>query len=215
MFLQTAAAVAGGAAPHPLSGTAASWLWALPLLPLLGFVLNGLIAILGAARVGPADPSASDAHDVPHGATHGGDTSGEQSEAGGSHDDPAHGATPRRHPHAWLVSIIGPLVLVAAFALACAMCAAMIAAPPAVPFIQRYFSWMPVGDLSIDAAFQLDQLSMVIVLVITGVGMLIHIFSVGYMRDDPGYPRYFAYLNLFVFFMLVLVLGANLPVTFV
>ena len=53
------------------------------------------------------------------------------------------------------------------------------------------------------------------VLVITGVGALIHIFSVGYMRDDPGYPRYFAYLNLFVFFMLVLVLGANYPVTFV
>ena len=58
MLLQTAAAVAGSAAPHPLSGTAASWMWALPLLPLLGFVLNGLIAILGAARVGPADPSA-------------------------------------------------------------------------------------------------------------------------------------------------------------
>ena len=74
---------------------------------------------------------------------------------------------------------------------------------------------MPVGDLQIDAAFQLDQLSMVMVLVITGVGTLIHIFSVGYMQDDPGYPRYFAYLNLFVFFMLVLVLGASYPVLFV
>ncbi len=74
---------------------------------------------------------------------------------------------------------------------------------------------MPVGDLQIDAAFQLDQLSMVMVLVITGVGTLIHLFSVGYMRDDPGYPRFFAYLNLFVFFMLVLVLGANYPVLFV
>jgi NADH-quinone oxidoreductase subunit L len=83
------------------------------------------------------------------------------------------------------------------------------------PFIQRYFSWMPVGDLQIDAAIQLDQLSMVMVLVVTGVGALIHIFSVGYMQDDPGYPRYFAYLNLFVFFMLVLVLGANYPVLFV
>ena len=83
------------------------------------------------------------------------------------------------------------------------------------PFIQRYFEWMPVGDLHIDAAFQLDQLSMVMILVITGVGMLIHIFSVGYMRDDPGYPRYFAYLNLFVAFMLVLVMGASYPVMFV
>ena len=74
---------------------------------------------------------------------------------------------------------------------------------------------MPVGDLQIDAAFQLDQLSMVMMLVVTGVGSLIHLFSVGYMRDDPGYPRFFAYLNLFVFFMLVLVLGANYPVLFV
>jgi len=92
---------------------------------------------------------------------------------------------------------------------------AMVGAHPTAPFIQRYFSWMPVGDLQIDAALQLDQLSMVMVLVITGVGALIHVFSVGYMRDDPGYPRYFAYLNLFVFFMLMLVLGANYPILFI
>ena len=64
-------------------------------------------------------------------------------------------------------------------------------------------------------ALQLDQLSMVMMLVVTGVGSLIHLFSVGYMHEDPGYARYFAYLNLFVFFMLVLVLGANFPVMFV
>src|SRR5258708_12133210 len=52
-------------------------------------------------------------------------------------------------------------------------------------------------------------------LVVTGVGSLIHIFSVGYMNDDPGYARYFAYLNLFVFFMLLLVLGSSFPVMFV
>ncbi|MFI5249110.1 MAG: hypothetical protein ACHQTF_04050, partial [Gemmatimonadales bacterium] len=210
MIFQTAAAVAGGAAPHPLSGTAAGWVWALPLLPLLGFVLNGALAIAGSAKVGPAAGSAGghDGHDAAHGASPG------DGEADDGHGDAAH-AAPHRHPYAGLVSVIGPLVLIAAFALACMICAAMVAAPPATPFIQRYFSWMPACDLSIDAAFQLDQLSMVIVLVITGVGALIHIFSVGYMREDPGYPRYFAYLNLFVFFMLVLVLGANLPVTFV
>jgi len=113
------------------------------------------------------------------------------------------------------VSIVGPAVVIGAFALAVVIWLAMVAAAPLTPFIQRYFAWIPVGDLHIDAAFQLDQLSMTMVLVITGVGALIHIFSVGYMREDPGYPRYFAYLNLFVFFMLVLVLGANLPVTFV
>src|SRR4051812_16409776 len=74
---------------------------------------------------------------------------------------------------------------------------------------------MPGGDLRIDAMFQLDQLSMMMTLVVTGVGTLIHLFSVGYMQDDPGYPRYFAYLNLFVFFMLVLVLGASYPILFI
>jgi len=67
----------------------------------------------------------------------------------------------------------------------------------------------------VDAALQLDQLSMVMMMVVTGVGFLIHVFSVGYMRDDPGYPRYFAYLNLFVFFMLVLVMGSSYPLMFV
>src|SRR6202040_3670125 len=112
-------------------------------------------------------------------------------------------------------SIVGPGVLILSFLLALGIWQAMAGAHMEAPFIQRYFSWMPVGDLQIDAAFQLDQLSMVMILVVTGVGALIHIFSVGYMRDDPSYPRYFAYLNLFIFFMLVLVLGANYPVMFV
>jgi NADH-quinone oxidoreductase subunit L len=83
------------------------------------------------------------------------------------------------------------------------------------PYVLTLFQWMPTGTLSIDVALQVDQLSMVMVLIITGVGTLIHIFSIGYMQDDPGYPRYFAYLNLFVFFMLLLVLGANYPLMFV
>ncbi len=70
---------------------------------------------------------------------------------------------------------------------------------------------MPVGTLNVDLAFQVDQLSAVMLLVVTGVGSLIHLFSVGYMKEDPGYARYFAYLNLFVVFMLVLVLGSSLP----
>jgi len=65
------------------------------------------------------------------------------------------------------------------------------------------------------AALQVDSLSAVMILIVTGVGSLIHIFSVGYMRSDDGYARFFAYLNLFVFFMLVLVLGASFPVMFV
>jgi NADH-quinone oxidoreductase subunit L len=83
------------------------------------------------------------------------------------------------------------------------------------PFVKEYFRWIPMGDIELTWAFQLDQLSMLMTLIITGVGFLIHVFSVGYMREDPGYPRYFAYLNLFVAFMLVLVLGASYPVMFI
>ena len=133
----------------------------------------------------------------------------------GAHGDDHHAVA--RHRFAGITSIVGPGVLVAVVRCSRSRSSSRCAARGEMhaPFVQRYFSWMPVGDLQIDAAFQLDQLSMVMMLVITGVGTLIHIFSVGYMRDDPGYPRYFAYLNLFVFFMLVLVLGANYPVLFV
>ena len=110
----------------------------------------------------------------------------------------------------------GPLVLIAAFGLACAIFAAMVSASPddAVP-ADGTSAGCRSGDLQIDAAFQLDQLSMTLVLVITGVGALIHSSASATCGDDPGYPRYFAYLNLFVFFMLVLVLGAKLPMMFV
>jgi NADH-quinone oxidoreductase subunit L len=149
-----------------------------------------------------------------HGDSHGHDAAAlSHAEDHGAHGDDSHAVTP--HRYAGIVSIVGPAVLAISFILAWMMFSAMRGAHPEAPFVQRYFSWMPAGDLKIDAALQLDQLSMVMVLVITGVGTLIHIFSVGYMREDPGYPRYFAYLNLFVFFMLVLVLGASYPVLFV
>ena len=110
------------------------------------------------------------------------------------------------------VSAIGVGVLIAAFvtALIVVRSASSVSSVTSVAW-----SWIPVGQLQIDLAFQVDHLSSVMLLVVTGVGALIHVFSVGYMRSDPGYPRYFAYLNLFVFFMLVLVLGASFPVMFV
>jgi NADH-quinone oxidoreductase subunit L len=114
-----------------------------------------------------------------------------------------------------LVSIIGAGVLVAAFAVAIAVFSAFAGLGAEAPIVFRYWSWIPAGTLQVDFAFQVDQLSTVMLLVVTGVGSLIHLFSVGYMKEDAGYARYFAYLNLFVFFMLVLVLGANFPVMFV
>ena len=81
--------------------------------------------------------------------------------------------------------------------------------------IDRMFTWLHIGGLHVDVAFQLDPLSAVMILVITGVGGLIHIYSIGYMHDEPAYWRYFAYLNLFTFSMLVLVLADNLLLMFV
>src|SRR3989338_659240 len=69
------------------------------------------------------------------------------------------------------------------------------------------FSWLQLGGLKADIAFLIDPLSLTMMLVVTGVGSLIHLYSVGYMHDDPGYARYFAYLNLFCFAMLTLVMG--------
>jgi NADH-quinone oxidoreductase subunit L len=195
---------------HPLSGTVAEWVWLLPVLPLAGFVINGLLSLSG-AHLGLDDPNTPDHDSHSVGAAEASAISHSE-EAGAVGDD--HHAV-KRHRWAGVTSIVGPGVLILSFLLALGIWRAMVGVHMEAPFIQRYFSWMPVGDLQIDAALQLDQLSMVMILVITGVGALIHIFSVGYMQDDPGYPRYFAYLNLFVFFMLVLVLGANYPVLFV
>ena len=75
--------------------------------------------------------------------------------------------------------------------------------------------WISAGLLHINFSFVLDQLSLVMLLVVTGVGFLIHVYSVGYMGDDKGYARYFSYLNLFLFFMTVLVLAGNALVMFV
>jgi NADH-quinone oxidoreductase subunit L len=113
------------------------------------------------------------------------------------------------------VSIVGVGVLVLAFAAAALAVLELAQFHPSAPFVVRYWDWLPVGELQVAFALQLDQLSAVMILVVTGVGALIHLFSVGYMRDDPGYARYFAHLNLFVFFMLTLVLGASFPVMFV
>jgi NADH-quinone oxidoreductase subunit L len=207
----TVAFVAAQAAqPHPFSGTIAEWMWLLPVLPLAGFVINGLLS-LSPARLGPDDPNTPEHHPHSEGAAEPPAIS--HAEQSGVEGDDNHAV--KRHRWAGVTSIVGSGVLILSFLLALGIWQAMTGAHAETPFIQNYFSWMPAGNLQIDAAFQLDQLSMVMILVITGVGALIHIFSIGYMREDPGYPRYFSYLNLFVFFMLVLVLGANYPVLFV
>ncbi len=186
---------------HPLSGTIAELIWLVPVLPFLGFLINGAFSLTSAYLPGPLDPSSDP-------------TSGHSGHTG---EFPALQATHHGHRHRWekATTIIGPAVIILGFLLSAAIAWTMIQRGGDAPFVQRYSTWMPAGTLQVDWAFQLDHLSMVMVLIITGIGSLIHIFSVGYMREDPGYPRYFAYLNLFVVFMLALVLGANYPVIFV
>ena len=85
----------------------------------------------------------------------------------------------------------------------------------AAPYSFRLAHWIRSGTFSVDFEFYLDQLSLVMLLVVTGVGFLIHIYSVGYMWDDDGYYRFMSYMNLFMFFMLTLVLAKNYLVMFI
>jgi NADH-quinone oxidoreductase subunit L len=85
----------------------------------------------------------------------------------------------------------------------------------ALPYHENLAHWIRSGSFTVDFAFYLDQLSLVMLLVVSGVGFLIHIYSVGYMWDDPSYYRFFSYLNLFMFFMLTLVLADNYLVMFI
>ena len=142
------------------------WVWLTVAFPLLGFLVNGAIALR---------------------------------KPGAKH----------------LVSLVGAGVLLSAFAVALAVFVDLWLHPPHAPIIVSLWRWLPVGQLQLDLAFQVDQLSAVMLLIVTGVGSLIHLFSIGYMKEDPGYARYFAYLNLFVVFMLVLVLGSSFPVMFI
>ncbi|MCW5828903.1 MAG: NADH-quinone oxidoreductase subunit L [Deltaproteobacteria bacterium] len=102
-----------------------------------------------------------------------------------------------------------------AFALSLAAWLQILLAPGPVALSQQVFTWMELGGLKIDFSLVADRMSVLMLLIITGVGSLIHVYSTGYMHGDPGYRRFFTYLNLFVFFMLVLVLGSSLPVLFV
>jgi len=84
-----------------------------------------------------------------------------------------------------------------------------------IPHIERLAQWIRAGSFKADFAFYLDPLSLVMLLVVTGVGFVIHVYSVGYMWEEGGYYRFFAYLNLFMFFMLTLVLADNYLLMFI
>ncbi|MBA4854559.1 NADH-quinone oxidoreductase subunit L [Nocardia farcinica] len=106
--------------------------------------------------------------------------------------------------------LLGTATALASFVVAVVAFVAMLGrAEPARAIHTDLFSWVPVAGLQVDFGLSLDQLSMCFVLLITGVGTLIHVYSIGYMNADPGRRRFFAYLNLFLAAMLILVLANN------
>ncbi|HEY0022500.1 MAG TPA: NADH-quinone oxidoreductase subunit L [Longimicrobium sp.] len=245
-----AEAASHGATFHPVLP------WLILALPLLGFLVNGLIALYAARKALPAVPPVGDpywdahghdAHEHAHAAApalshahagapseqehldsglrpnpgdhaddahhgHARDAHGHDAHGHDAHDDHAHHGGPRPWTHV-APSFIAPGVLLAAFAIAVLNWMSMRGAGTFEDI--KGWEWMPVGDLQVGFDLLLDPLSMVMTLIITGVGSLIHIFSIGYMKEDPGYPRFMAYLNLFIFFMLILVLGSSYPLMFV
>jgi NADH-quinone oxidoreductase subunit L len=112
------------------------------------------------------------------------------------------------------VSAVGCGLPILAF-LATVQCFLDLQAGGGSPRLELAYTWALIGDNRFEVAFYFDRLSAVMALIVTGVGSLIHLYSIGYMKDDKSYARYFSYLNLFLFFMLLLVLGRSLLVLFV
>lgn len=114
-----------------------------------------------------------------------------------------------------LVGTIASAAILASFAIAVSVFMGLMARPAEErSVVVPIYSWIATGSFSVDIAYQFDQLSILFTLIITGIGFLIHVYSIGYMHGDKSFPRFFAYLNLFVFMMLNLVLSSNFLLTF-
>ncbi len=115
-----------------------------------------------------------------------------------------------------VVSWVACLAIFSSFLVAAGIFYEFLQLPAAARVFERdLYPWIASGEFRVAIGFRLDALSVLMCLVVTGVGFLIHVYSVGYMHDDPGFRRFFVYLNLFVFMMLLLVTGNNLLVMFV
>jgi NADH-quinone oxidoreductase subunit L len=141
-------------------------LWLIPILPFLGFALNGLFG--------------------------------------------------RRWPKAMINAVaVGSVALSFLWVLKTLNALGAFSGGLDTPYVEHYFTWIQSGALNIGVDFAVDRLAAVMLMVVTGVGLLIHVYSVGYMAHEGGYYRFFTYMNLFMFFMLVLVLGGNFLLMFV
>src|SRR5208283_1522584 len=121
----------------------------------------------------------------------------------------------RKLPRA-LVSWIACLALLASFVVSALVFIEFLKVPPEARLFEKsVYTWIASGEFAAAVGFRIDSLSIVMCLVVSGVGFLIHVYSAGYMHDDEGIARYFTYLNLFVFMMLTLVTAGNLLLMFV
>lgn len=121
----------------------------------------------------------------------------------------------RRWVEPW-AGVLATAVTASSFVLSCFLLFHVLNLPVTErTIVATYFNWISTGPLNVDFALQIDPVSLCMILVVTGVGSLIHLYSIGYMAKDPGFRRYFIYLNLFIFMMLILVMAANLPLLFV
>src|SRR6476646_4426191 len=115
-----------------------------------------------------------------------------------------------------VIAVVGSGSVAVSFLIALRAFVAMLNTPETqLPILRDYFTWIQAGRFQAQFGFMLDHLSGLMILIVTGVGFLIHVYSAGYMSHEEGFYRYFAYLNLFVFFMLTLVLANNYLLMFV
>ena len=171
------------------------FLYLIPLFPLLGFLFNFTVGVRVLTKRGGHDPDAG-------------------------HGDAHHAPSP-------IIGFVAAGSVLLSFLVAVGAVLSAHAAPDHT-VLETLWAWIPAGlgetavhgqagasAFAIDWAYLVDPLSSVMLMVVTFVGFLIHVYSIGYMSHDPGYARYMSYLNLFMFAMLNLVLGANYPVLFV
>ena len=209
----------------------ASSLWLIPALPLAGFLANGTLALLAGRRTAAAaaahtDHGARHAQQNGHSALADGHSAladghsaladGDSATADALTDPalpaPAHGHDEPVWPNAALVAAIGVAGPLLAFVLSVLQFRAVV---DGRGMAHTGWTWIRTGSLEITAGLQVDALTATMLLFVTGIGTLIHVYSYGYMGKDPGVARFFAYLNLFMTSMLVLVLGDSLPLLFV
>ncbi len=188
------------------------YLWLVPAFPLLGVILNGVLALIAERPF-----LLKEAGLPPPGGSHGHPSRGNShaTEAPGSHGSGASG--PHSAPvYRNVVAFLAPGAVGASFVVALLCVLSLAARPPeGRTFVQILFPWIQSGSFLAPVGFQLDPLSSVMALVVTGVGFLIHVYSVGYMSHERAFARYFVYLNLFMFAMLMLVLANNYLLMFV